>query len=194
MQGVRSIRRRIITTLIVVLSIVVLVLTDQLFKMLFVKIDNEQNIVLNPIKVIDNFFYLTLVYNTGSAYSFLSDVAWAQTFFKILTPIALCAFGFMTYLSVKNRYKVATIGLILVISGTLGNFIDRLISGQVVDFLTIIIGGKRIFGVFNIADVFLTVGIIMVIVHLLFLDKNCLFGRKNGGKDNKDNGDQGKLE
>ena len=51
--------------------------------------------------------------------------------------------------------------------------------GKVVDFLCIQIFGNRIFGIFNIADVYLSVGMVMTIIHLLFIDKNAVFGKKD---------------
>jgi len=72
-----------------------------------------------------------------------------------------------------------------VVGGTLGNFIDRLSFNGVTDFISLVFGDYY-FPVFNLADSFLTVGVIMLIVHFLFLDESALF-KKNNGKENDSN-------
>ena len=186
MQRTRSNRARIIALIICVLSIALLVLIDQLLKGYFLRLNQEKNIYANPITVIKDFFYFTFIYNEGSAYGFLGNAEWAQTFFKILTPVALVGFGFILFLGIKNFNVTLMIGTSLVISGTIGNFIDRLLINKVIDFLTIFVFNKRIFGIFNLADVFLCVGVVLVLIHFLFLDKNAIFRKSNESKDNKD--------
>ena len=180
MQRTRLDRRKYITVFIVFLSVAALVVIDYLTKRLFLRLHEEKNLVANPIIVIENFFYFSFIYNTGSAYGFLSGAAWAQTFFKIMTPIAVIVFGVLLWLAVKNNYIVCTSGLGFVVAGTIGNYIDRVSMGKVIDFICLEINGKRIFGIFNFADVMLSVGVVLIIVHFLFLDKNALFGKKDG--------------
>jgi len=67
------------------------------------------------------------------------------------------------------------------VGGTLGNFIDRLAYNGVVDFISLIFGDYY-FPIFNLADSFMTVGIILMIIHYFFLDENKVF-TKNGNKD-----------
>lgn len=179
MQGTGTNRRKIIFEIIAACILVVLVLVDQLTKHHFANTVEYGE----KINVIDNFFYFTYVLNTGAAWSFLGDEAWAQIFFKILTAIALIAFVFFYFLSTKKGYKWLKIALVFVISGTLGNFIDRLLINAVIDFIGFTFGNYN-FPVFNFADSFLVVGVIMIIIHLFFLDKNAIFKRKDGKKDN----------
>ena len=127
--------------------------------------------------VIENFFYLSYSLNPGAAFSFLANKDWGQTFFKIITSIALIAFVYFYVFAVKKGYKWLTVSLTFIISGTIGNFIDRLSRGEVVDFLSFKFG-SYFFPTFNVADVCLTVGVIMLIVHFCFFDKNALFIRK----------------
>ena len=121
-----------------------------------------------------NQFYLSYSLNSGAAFSFLANKDWGQTVFKIITPIALIAFFYFYFFAVKKGYKWLTVSLTFIISGTIGNFIDRLSRGEVVDFLSFKFGSYY-FPTFNVADVCLTVGVIMLIVHFCFFDKNALF-------------------
>ena len=169
-------RKRIIIECLFILLLGVIILIDQLTKHYFAT--NFEHKEVRP--VIEGFFYFTYHRNSGAAWSFLAGVSWAQTFFKIMTVIALCAFvGFYIY-SIKNKYNWLKVGLIFAIGGTIGNFIDRLVMGEVIDFLGFIFGNYY-FPIFNIADSFLVVGTIMMLIHLLFLDKEAIF-KKNDAK------------
>ncbi|MCQ2387330.1 MAG: signal peptidase II [Clostridia bacterium] len=180
MQGIRADRRKIIIKNIIIPAILLLVLIviDQGSKHLFTKINNEKNIAHNPIYVIKNFFCFTYTLNTGSAYSLFAGKSWAQLFFKILTIVALFVFFYGAYYSIKHKYKVMTYGLSFLISGTVGNFIDRLFHSAVTDFMCLEVYGNEWFGVFNFADLCLTAGVIICVIHFLFLDENAVFKKK----------------
>lgn len=105
-------------------------------------------------KVIDGFFYLTYVRNTGAGFSILQGQRWV---FIILTFIALPLFIYL-YVKSDPGHKMERFAYLLLISGTIGNFIDRVLYGSVVDFLDFIIFGYD-FPVFNVADIFITVGV-----------------------------------
>lgn len=176
MQGIGADRRKIIV-LFVVISVVllaILVAADQLSKIYFANLLKDGN----DSVVIKDFFYFTYTLNTGSAYGLFSDKSWARTFFLIITPIALFFFIIIYIYSFKGGYKLMMVALILVIGGAIGNYIDRAAFGAVTDFICLEIGGNRIFGIFNLADVFLSAGVVCAIVHLLFVDKNALFRGK----------------
>ena len=159
--------------IVIALPFIVLALTivlDQVTKCYFKNLYEENGKTM----VIEDFFYFTYTVNTGAAWSFLSDVSWAQTFFKILTCVALIMFGlFMAYACVK-KIKWLQYSLAFIIGGTIGNFIDRLLYSGVTDFLSFIFGGYY-FPVFNLADSFLVVGVIMMAIYLFFLDENAIF-------------------
>lgn len=181
MQGVRSNRRIVFACISAVILAVVIFLdlfTKSEFKKLYLDKGNTT--------VIKNFFYFTFTENTGSAFSFLSDKDWAQIFFKILTVLALIAFFLVYIYAFKRNYKFLSISLIFIIGGTIGNFIDRLLYGKVRDFIGFIFGSYY-FPIFNVADSFLTIGVIMFFIHYLFLDKNALFKGKNGKEDSESN-------
>lgn len=174
MQRARADRfKRIIKIGLPIAVIVLAILFDQLTKLYF-----RNNVdSTDYIWVIPNFFYLTYTVNTGAAWSFLSDVAWSQTFFKVLTCIALVVWILFLIYSYRKGYKWLCYSLALVIAGTVGNFIDRLIFNGVTDFLGFIFGNYY-FPVFNLADSFLVVGVVMIIIHYLFLDDNKVFVKK----------------
>lgn len=132
--------------------------------------------------VIENFFYLSYSTNSGAGFSFLADKEWGQLLFKIITPVALVAFIAFYVFAVKKSYKWLAYSVVLIISGTIGNFIDRLLNSEVVDFLSFHFG-SYIFPTFNVADVCLTVGVIMLIVHFLFFDGNAVFKKKRKTED-----------
>lgn len=113
------------------------------------------------------------VENTGAAWGMLDG---KHIFFFIVTVVALVIFGYLfTKVNWKTK-KVYSLSIVLLIAGTLGNAIDRLILGYVIDFihvpfLTYIL---RIVGLsnfwFNIADLCLTLGIVLLMIDVLFLE------------------------
>lgn len=177
MQRTRFNRRLIITIILSVVFVGVLIATDLLTKTYFKNLyDNN-----GRTTVIENFFYFSFTLNSGSAFSFLADKSWGQTFFKVLTCFAMVAFiAFFVY-ALKNNHKFLGVGILFVIGGTLGNFIDRLAFDCVRDFISFVFGSYY-FPIFNLADTYLTIGTVMLIVHYLFIDKNAIF-KKN--EDNK---------
>lgn len=141
---------------------ILLVVVDQLSKYLV----NAAIGLNNPVVVIPNILQIRGVYNTGAAFSMLNG----NTIF--LAIISLLAFIFITYLfkdfSLKRR-PIYNISLILIYSGTIGNMIDRFFNPNgVFDFIDVLFVD---FAVFNIADSYLTIGVILMIVYLLFFDK-----------------------
>ncbi len=115
--------------------------------------------------IIDGFFSLTYVQNFGAGFSIMQN---ARTTFLIITPICLVGF---TYLFIKSNDKLSKTALLLMISGTIGNFIDRIVRIYVVDFLDFIIFGWD-FPIFNVADIFLTVGVCLYIIALIKEEKD----------------------
>ena len=130
-----------------------------------------KSIVLNYFElyqsktIIDGFFSLTYVQNFGAGFSIMQN---ARTTFLIITPICLVGF---TYLFIKSNDKLSKTALLLMISGTIGNFIDRIVRIYVVDFLDFIIFGWD-FPIFNVADIFLTIGVCLYIIALIKEEKD----------------------
>lgn len=156
---------------------VALLLIDQITKCFFHQKGENYEVV-----VIENFFKFSTVYNEGAAFGFLGNQAWGQIFFKILTVLAIVGFYLFYLFATFKEYKFLKYALILVFAGMIGNFIDRLAFNYVVDFLSFTFWGWD-FAVFNVADVCLSVGVVMLVVHFLFLDQDAIFKKKDG-KDN----------
>jgi len=108
------------------------------------------------------FFNMVLVYNKGAAFSFLSDAGGWQT--PALVVFALVAIGVVGLFIVRSpgRYMLLT-GLALILGGALGNLIDRLRFGQVVDFLDFHAAGWH-WPAFNVADSGISVGAVLLIL------------------------------
>ncbi|NEX57097.1 lipoprotein signal peptidase [Lactococcus lactis] len=135
--------------------IVVGIVADQIFKNWIVA-----NIQLGDTeKIWPNVLSLTYIKNDGAAWSSFSGQQW---FFLILTPIVLVvALWFLWKKMAQNWYFI---GLTLIIAGALGNFIDRIRQGFVVDmFQTEFIN----FPIFNIADILLSVGFVLLFIAIL---------------------------
>jgi signal peptidase II len=108
------------------------------------------------------FFDLVLVFNPGAAFSFLSDApGWQRWFF---VAVALVACGVVSVLLLRHRGKVlfpAALGLIL--GGAVGNLVDRVMLGAVVDFLHFH-AGHYYWPAFNVADSAITVGAALLVL------------------------------
>ena len=181
MQRTGTFRRRIVFEILSVVILLLLIFADQ-FTKIYIK-NLAETTTWNKTTVIEGFIYIDYLMNTGAAFGFLGDKAWGQIFFKIITVVALACFIAFYVIICKKNYKFLRFSLILIIAGTIGNFIDRLAYGAVVDFLSFILFGGYHFPTFNLADTFLTVGVIMLIIHYLFLDENSIIPKRNGKKD-----------
>ena len=113
-------------------------------------------------RVITGFLNLVLVYNKGAAFSMFADADGWQT--PLLIVFALAAAGIVSYLIVRNPGKrLLCLGLALILGGALGNVIDRLRFGHVVDFLDFHAMGWH-WPAFNVADSGITVGAALLIL------------------------------
>lgn len=176
--GVDRLKRVIFYALPIVILAVTIVL-DLLTKSYFKDLYFKQGTTV----FIKGLISITYVQNTGAAWSFLSGVSWAQTFFKILTVVALCLFTSMYLYAMKKGYKWLMYSIVFIVGGTIGNFVDRVAFGYVRDFILLTFMD---FPVFNIADSFLCVGVVMFVIHYLFLDSDALFKKSSDNKDNND--------
>jgi signal peptidase II len=136
--------------------------------------------------VIPELLKFKLTYNTGAAFSFLGDKEWAMTFFIILTTIillSLIAFFVFKIVKKKKPSKWFSISFSLIFAGSLGNLVDRILFQKVRDFIFVLYNTDIFPAIFNVADIALVVGVIMVCVYLLFLDKEAVFKRASKGED-----------
>ena len=136
----------------------IVVLLDQV-----TKITVERSFSYGETLPITSFFNLILVYNPGAAFSFLDDAGgWQRYFF---TAIAVGAVGFILYLMKRHPgQRLFCFALALIMGGAIGNVIDRLAYGHVIDFLDFYWPGLGHFPAFNIADIGISVGAFLFIV------------------------------
>ena len=153
------------TILIGLIIVVSTVLIDQISKLLMVSILVKEEAIIG---VIDNFFKFQLQYNKGAAFSSFSG---NFPFLMGMTAIATIVFIVMARWANFDTKKFYSWGLYLMIGGMLGNFIDRVFNRDlgVVDFLSFTFFGWD-FAVFNLADSFLVVGVICLMIDLIFFD------------------------
>lgn len=116
------------------------------------------------VHLIGDFLRFTYVENRGAAFGILQN----QRMFFIISTIVLVAF--LVYLIVFNKKvtNATKLTLSLVLSGAIGNFIDRLRLGYVIDFVDVRFGNFYDFPVFNVADSCLVVGVIILVILILF--------------------------
>jgi signal peptidase II len=135
----------------------VVILLDQISK-----ITITRTFMHGEEKPITSFFNLVLAYNPGAAFSFLSNQGgWQRYFFA---AIAIGAVGFIIYLLRKHAgQRMFCWALALIMGGALGNLIDRLMYGHVIDFLDFHLSGIGHFPAFNIADTGITIGAMLFI-------------------------------
>lgn len=140
--------------------IIVLTGFDQLSKWYFY----TNKLHYDGFVVIKDFFYLTYLENRGAAFGILQNFRWV---FILLTIVAV---GIMIWYFIKNNNIVLRLALVFLISGAVGNFIDRLIRGFVIDFLDFYPFGYD-FPIFNFADIWVNVGVFVLIIYVLFIYK-----------------------
>ena len=132
------------------------------------------------VTIIPDFLNFTFVYNElgafGSAFgleNLISEQA-VRVIFIILTFIAIGIFGYFLYRG-RGKNKLYRISLAMILSGALGNLVDRLFIGKVRDFVEIVFFGCDVpllgksFAIFNVADAALVVGVIIFLVYFIFI-------------------------
>ena len=123
-------------------------------------------LMLNHSLSINNFLNLTLAFNHGAAFSFLSEAGgWQRWFFIIFSFIVILIIAYITASDENSPY----IAFSFVIGGALGNLNDRIIHGYVIDFIEFHYENLY-WPIFNFADVAISIGVILVL-YSMFLNK-----------------------
>ncbi len=123
------------------------------------------------ISVIDGFFYLTHVRNPGAAFGLFADSSPAVrvTLFIGIAIVALAMIvSFQRRLAPGDRFSALALGLIM--GGAVGNLVDRVFRGEVVDFLHFRLWGGYQWPDFNLADTFIVVGVAFLVIELLAVE------------------------
>ena len=147
---------------IYLLLIVLLISFDQLTKLLVISSFN----VNDKLVLIDNLLKFYYIKNTGISFGILSN----QRIVIILLSILIISYIIYEWIKNKNN-KYMKVCSILIISGAFGNLIDRIFRGYVIDFISFTLFNKEM-AIFNLADIFITFGIIIYICILLVEGSN----------------------
>ena len=135
----------------------VVVLLDQ-----FTKIAMSERLLYGQSEPVTTYFNLVMVYNKGAAFSFLSDQpGWQRYFF---TGVSVIASVFILWMLKRNpEQRLFCWALALILGGAIGNLIDRVAYGHVIDFLDFHVHGWH-WPAFNVADSAITVGAILFVL------------------------------
>ncbi len=149
-----------VTTIII--SIILLCI-DQISKLLVVNLLTKTD----SITIIKNFFYLTYINNDGAAFSILVG----KRIFLILIAV-LVTVMLIRYIKKNNiQNKLELVSISLIIGGSLGNLMDRVVRGYVIDFLDFKIFNYN-FPIFNLADTFIVIGVFLLLLKEIRKENN----------------------
>lgn len=142
------------------LMAVLIVGADQLLKFVV----SSQMLKHESLTLIPDILNITYVENKGAAFSILSDYTWVLSILSVVFCIAI----FLYILIKKPKNKLLMVSLIMIFAGALGNAIDRVFLGYVIDFIEV----RFIdFPIFNLADISITVGAGILMVYEIFFDR-----------------------
>jgi len=140
-----------------------LIVLDQASKLYF-----EGRLELHQqLEVIRDYFSLTLAYNSGAAFSFLAGASGWQRWFFIGIALAVSAVLVLWLKRLKPSENWLALALALILGGALGNLIDRIAYGHVIDFILLHWGQRWYFPAFNIADSAISVGAVALALDML---------------------------
>ena len=147
--------------------IILIIIIFSFFLDLLTKNYALNNLIINHSLSINNFLNFTLAFNYGAAFSFLSDAGgWQRWFFMIFSFIVIIIISYMMVYDDNSPY----IAFSFVIGGALGNLNDRIIYGYVIDFIEVYYN-TFYWPIFNIADVAISIGVILLLHNIIFNKK-----------------------
>ena len=147
--------------------IILIIIIFSFFLDLLTKNYALNHLIINHSLSINNFLNFTLAFNYGAAFSFLSDAGgWQRWFFIIFSFIVIIIISYMMIYDDNSPY----IAFSFVIGGALGNLNDRIIYGYVIDFIEIYYD-TFFWPIFNIADVAISIGVILLLHNIIFNKK-----------------------
>lgn len=119
-------------------------------------------ILASPFNIISNIVSLQKVYNTGAAFSLFEGNVVLLALVSVLAVIFIV--GYLLK-STSKSYLLLSIGWALLLGGTIGNLIDRIVHGYVIDFINL---NFINFPIFNFADIFINIGAFIIITYIIF--------------------------
>ena len=138
-----------------------IVILDQLTKKIILA-----KMALRDVVEVTSFFDIVHLHNYGAAFSFLHNAGGWQRYF--LSAISILVSIFLPFYIKKNQHDIfLAMGLTLVLGGAIGNLVDRLFLGYVVDFVSLHIDDVFYWPAFNVADTAISLGVILLIYDAL---------------------------
>ena len=145
--------------MIAIVTIIISIIIDQFTKIKAIGLKD------NPIIIIKNKLELVYVENRGAAFGIFQNKKIILVFLTLIIILVISVFLFKNY----NRFSLVSImSLSLIIGGAIGNLIDRIIRGYVIDFISYTFFNGYEFPVFNVADICVVSGCILMIISLFF--------------------------
>lgn len=141
-------------------AIILLTAADQITKLLTIKLIKPQG----NIEILKNFLDFSYVENRGAAFGIMQNSRWI---FIAITLIVSAGIIYILFFK-KNESRIFKISLILILSGALGNLIDRIFRGYVVDMIEVTFIN---YPIFNFADCCVVIGAILLCIYILFVYK-----------------------
>ena len=142
--------------------------------LIFTSLDQALKIIIDnhlmlgeSVKIIPNFFNITIAHNTGAAWSILNN----KSIFLILIGIIALIIVYFCFIKNKNLKKLDIILISMLISGILGNLIDRIRLGYVIDYLDFNLFGYD-YPIFNLADILIVLSIIILVIKSIKEEKH----------------------
>lgn len=116
------------------------------------------------VPVVNGLFNITYLRNRGAAFSFLSDASWRLPFFIVVTLVACCVIV-AVMVKLRQDQTLAQVALAMIFSGAVGNLIDRVRIGEVIDFLDVYWKSYH-WPAFNVADSLICVGVGLMVIDM----------------------------
>ena len=145
--------------------IILLIVLDQISKVLI-----SSNLALGESLNLLPFLNFTLIHNTGIAFSLFDEGGNISRWLLVTVVSAIVAYLLFLMYEKTPKNRLELMSLILIISGGLGNLVDRAFLGYVVDFIHVFYQDYS-FYVFNLADSYITVGIILYLSYFFFIER-----------------------
>ncbi|WEK52964.1 MAG: signal peptidase II [Candidatus Cohnella colombiensis] len=144
-------------------------------------IDQTVELGTETISVIGNFFIISHLRNKGAAFGILQE---QRIFFLIITIVVVSGIVWYLQKSYRTGRGILLFGLAMILGGAVGNFLDRALFGEVIDFLQFNFGSYT-FPLFNLADSAICGGVILVILDALLAAKEEKKPHDNGEQPNE---------
>jgi len=141
------------------------IIIDQITK---IAVDRSMQLS-DSITIVEHFFHLTYVRNRGAAFSFLSEASWRLPFFISVTIVAVIVI-LVALQKMRDDQRLAHTSLAMIFSGAVGNLIDRIRLGEVIDFLDVH-WYQHHWPAFNVADSLICVGVFLLALDMMLEEK-----------------------